>query len=139
LKAGTIELLHTPLRLSSGATADFALGWKVERVQLAGETARMVAHRANAMGGTAALLMFPDHRLVVAAVSNVTRADGVAPFGMKVADAFARTKKNATSGRSFATAMAQAYRAANDASGQLRFPAGADAVALAQARSRPVR
>jgi hypothetical protein len=27
------------------------------------------------------------------------------------------------------------YRAANDASGQLRFPAGADAVALAQAAS----
>ncbi len=98
LKADTIELLHTPLRLSSGATADFALGWKVEGVQVAGETARMVAHRANLMGGTAALLMFPDRRLVIAAMSNVTRADGVAPFGMKVADAFARTDRNATSG-----------------------------------------
>jgi hypothetical protein len=58
---------------------------------------------------------------------------------MKVADAFARTKKNATSARSFATAMAQAYRAANDASGQLRFPAGADAVALAQALQPDIR
>jgi hypothetical protein len=42
------------------------------------------------MGGTAALLMFPDHRLVIAAVSNVSNAEGVPPFGVKVADAFAR-------------------------------------------------
>ena len=90
LKADTIALLQAPLRLESGASTDFALGWKVERVQLAGTAARMVAHRANPMGGTAALLMFPDHRLVIAAASNVSNAEGVAPFGVKVAEAFAR-------------------------------------------------
>jgi hypothetical protein len=46
LKAETMALLQTPLRLASGASTDFALGWKVERVQLAGALARMVAHRA---------------------------------------------------------------------------------------------
>ena len=90
LKADTIRLLQTPLRLASGASTDFALGWKVEHVQLSGGSARMVAHRANAMGGTTALLMFPDHRLVIAAASNVSNARGVAPFGVKVAEAFAR-------------------------------------------------
>jgi CubicO group peptidase (beta-lactamase class C family) len=90
LKADTIALLHTPLRLASGASTDFALGWKVERVQLTGASARMLAHRATPMGGTAALLMFPDYRLVIAAVSNVSNAAGVAPFGVKVADTFAR-------------------------------------------------
>ena len=90
LKADTIELLQTPLRLASGASTDFALGWKVEHRQLNGNSARMVAHRANPMGGTTALLMFPDHRLVIAAVSNVSNAEGVAPFGVKVAEAFAR-------------------------------------------------
>ena len=90
LKADTIALLQAPLRLESGASTDFALGWKVERVQLAGAFARMVAHRANPMGGTAALLMFPDQRLVIAAASNVSNAEGVAPFGVKVAETFAR-------------------------------------------------
>ena len=89
LKADTIALLQTPLRLASGAATDFALGWKVERVQLTGASARMLAHRATPMGGTAALLMFPDHQLVIAAASNVSNADGVAPFGVKVAEAFA--------------------------------------------------
>jgi len=93
LKADTIALLQTPLHLTSGASTDFALGWKVERVKLNGAPAQMVAHRATPMGGTAALLMFPDHRLVIAAVSNVSDAAGVAPFGVKVAEAFARSAK----------------------------------------------
>ena len=62
----------------------------MEHPQLNGNSARMVAHRANPMGGTTALLMFPDHRLVIAAVSNVSNAEGVAPFAVKVAEAFAR-------------------------------------------------
>src|SRR5262245_28088914 len=89
LNADSIALLQTPLRLTSGASTDFALGWKVERVQLAGASTRMVAHRATPTGGTAALLLFPDQRLAVAALSNVTNAVGVTPFGVKVAEAFA--------------------------------------------------
>ena len=90
LKTETIALLQTPLRLTSGVSTDFALGWKVEHVQMAGASTRMVAHRATPTGGTAALLLFPDHRLAIAAASNVTNAQGVAPFGIKVAEAFAR-------------------------------------------------
>lgn len=90
LKADTITLLQTPLRLTSGASTDFAPGWKVERVQLGGASTRMVAHRATPLGGTTALLMFPEHRMVIAAASNVTNAHGVAPFGMKIAEAFAK-------------------------------------------------
>ena len=90
MKAGTIELLQTPLRLASGAFTNFALGWKVERVQLNGASAQMVAHHATPMGSTTALLIFPDQRLVIAAISNVSDAEGVAPFGVKVAEVFAR-------------------------------------------------
>jgi hypothetical protein len=89
LRADTIALLQTPLHLASGTSTDFALGWKVERVQLNGAPARMVAHRATPMGGTAALLMFPDRRLIIAAASNISNAEGVAPFGVKVAATFA--------------------------------------------------
>ncbi len=42
------------------------------------------------MGGTISLLRFPDLGLVIAAASNVSHAKGVAPLGMKVAEAFAR-------------------------------------------------
>src|SRR5262249_39364781 len=89
LKAGTITLLQTPLRLASGASTNFALGWKVEQVQLNGASVRMLAHRASPTGGTVALLMFPDQRLVIAAIANVSNADGVVPFGVKVAEVFA--------------------------------------------------
>jgi serine beta-lactamase-like protein LACTB len=90
LKAETIALLQTPLRLKSGASTDFALGWKVERVQLAGAPARMVAHRATPNGSTVALLTFPDHGVVVAAASNISPADGVDPLGRKIAEIFTR-------------------------------------------------
>lgn len=90
LKADTITLLQTPLRLASGASTDFALGWKVERVQLAGASARMVAHRATPNGSTVALLTFPDSGVVVAAASNISPAQGVDAVGRKIAAAFAR-------------------------------------------------
>lgn len=90
LKADTIALLQTPLRLTSGASTDFALGWKVERVLLAGAPARMVAHRATPNGSTVALLTFPDLGVVVAAASNISPTDGVDRVGRNIAEAFTR-------------------------------------------------
>jgi CubicO group peptidase (beta-lactamase class C family) len=90
LRADTIALLQTPLRLKSGASTDFALGWKVEQVQLAGGPARLVAHRATPNGSTVALLIFPDHGLVIALASNISPAEGVDPAGRKIAEGFAR-------------------------------------------------
>jgi serine beta-lactamase-like protein LACTB, mitochondrial len=90
LKAETIALLQTPLQLKSGASTDFALGWKVERVQVAGAPARMVAHRATPNGGTVALLMFPDHGVVVAAASNISPAEDVDRTSRRIAEAFTK-------------------------------------------------
>jgi NAD(P)-dependent dehydrogenase (short-subunit alcohol dehydrogenase family) len=64
------------------------------------------------------------------------RPDGLipaayAPFAQRVFAAFAQPAAVTTE-----SDVAEAvYRAANDASGQIRFPAGADAMALAQSRS----
>ena len=88
LKADTLTLLQTPLQLKSGAATDFALGWRVERVELAGAPARMVAHRATPNGATVALLTFPDQGLVVAAASNISPTDGVDRTGRRIAEAF---------------------------------------------------
>jgi CubicO group peptidase (beta-lactamase class C family) len=90
LKAETIALLQSPLRLESGAATGYALGWSAESVQLAGVSARLVGHRGSAMGGTASLLTFPDLGLVIAVTSNVSYAKGVAPLGLKIAEAFTR-------------------------------------------------
>jgi serine beta-lactamase-like protein LACTB, mitochondrial len=95
LKADTLALLQTPLRLESGVSTDFALGWKVERVQLAGAPARMVAHRATPNGSTVALLTFPDHSVVVAVASNISPAEGVDPTGRKIAEAFTKPPPSA--------------------------------------------
>ena len=88
LKADTLTLLQTPLHLQSGASTDFALGWKVERVQLAGAPTRMVAHRATPNGSTVALLLFPDQGVVVAAGSNISPAEDVDATCRKIAEAF---------------------------------------------------
>ena len=90
LKAETIALLQTPLHLQAGPSTDFALGWKVQRVELAGGPARMVAHRATPNGSTVALLMFPDYGVVVAAASNISPAEDVDATCREIAEAFAK-------------------------------------------------
>lgn len=90
LKPETIALLQTPLRLDSGASTSYALGWKVENVQLAGTPTRYVGHRGSPTGGASSLMTFPELGLAVAATTNVSHAKGVAPFAHKVAEAFAK-------------------------------------------------
>jgi CubicO group peptidase (beta-lactamase class C family) len=90
LKAETLTLFQTPVRLRSG-TSTFALGWTVGTVPLAGTPARVVRHRANAIGGSVSFTLFPEHRLVIAATSNV-RSSELDPFALQVADLFASVK-----------------------------------------------
>jgi CubicO group peptidase (beta-lactamase class C family) len=93
LKTDTITLLQTPLRLKSGASTGFALGWKVDRVQLAGAPVRVLHHRASFIGGTVSLSVFPDLGLVIAAAANISQSDRVDPFALQVAASFAATRK----------------------------------------------
>jgi len=90
LTAETIRLFQTPLQLDSGASTGFALGWKVDTLQLAGAPARLLHHRATPTGSTVSLSLFPDRRMVIAATANVTHGDAVDPFAMQVAEQFAR-------------------------------------------------
>ena len=95
LKADTIDTFQTPARLVSGVSTTYALGWTVNRVQLAGKPARMISHRGSPAGGTVSLLMFPDLGLAIAAAANVTHAGGVDPFALQVAEVFTRTSGSA--------------------------------------------
>jgi hypothetical protein len=55
--------------------------------------------------------------------------EAYAPFAQRIFASLAQAQAAATTESDVAEVV---WRAANDASGQLRFPAGADAVALAQ-------
>lgn len=83
-----------------------------------------------------AKLVEPGYGPTTRFAANVgTRMDGLIPdtyaaYAQPIFEAFARPAA-ATTEADVAEAV---WRAANDVSGQLRFPAGADAVALAQAR-----
>ena len=90
LKPETVAFLQTPLKLESGASTNYALGWNVENVQLDGANARMVGHRGSSMGGTTSLMTFPDRGLSVAVTSNISYAKGIEPFGLKAVEAFSR-------------------------------------------------
>ena len=87
LKPETIALFQTPLQLKSGASTGFALGWKVDDIQLAGRPVRVLRHRARLFGGTTSLSIFPELGLVVAAMSN-ENDDTVDPFALQVAETF---------------------------------------------------
>jgi serine beta-lactamase-like protein LACTB len=87
LKPETIALFQTPLQLKSGMSTGFALGWKVDDIQLAGRPVRVLRHRARLFGGTTSLSIFPELGLVVAAMSN-ENDDTVDPFALQVAETF---------------------------------------------------
>ena len=90
LTAETIGLFQTPLQLPPGVSTGFALGWKVDTIQLAGAPTRVLRHRATPTGSTVSLSLFPDRSLVISAATNVTHGMVVDPFAMQVAEAFAR-------------------------------------------------
>jgi len=96
LKAETLALLQTPMRLASGASTNFALGWKVERAELAGSPARMIAHRATPNGSTVALLLFPDYGVVVAAAANISPAEDLDATCRRIAAAFTKVTTEST-------------------------------------------
>ena len=89
LEAETITLFQTPLKLKSGASTGFALGWKVETIPLAGKPTPVVRHRASLIGSALSLSLFPDLGLVVAVNSsnqNIVAVDVIVP---QIAEAFA--------------------------------------------------
>lgn len=88
LKPDTVTLFQTPLRLKSGESTGFALGWKVDSIPLAGAQVRVIRHRASLIGGAVSLYLFPGRDLVIAATSNVPNTVAVEAFALQVAEAF---------------------------------------------------
>src|SRR5262245_33366611 len=67
LKQETIAVFQEPLKLKSGASTGFALGWKVDTVPFGGAQVRAVRHRALPFYGAVTLTIIPERNLVFAA------------------------------------------------------------------------
>ena len=93
LKPGTVQLLHTPQRLSSGKETGYGLGWELETHPLAGQPTRMAGHgnTGEFIGGSTSLMTFPERGLVVAVMANISFAD-TKSIALAIAQTFADSK-----------------------------------------------
>jgi len=89
LQPQTIALLQTPLKLKSGESTGFALGWKVDTVALASKPTRVVRHRASLIGSALSLSLFPDLGVVLAVSSSNQNIVAVDLIVSQIAEAFA--------------------------------------------------
>jgi CubicO group peptidase (beta-lactamase class C family) len=90
LQPATVRLLQTSQHLTSGQKTDSGLGWDLRTVKLAGEAMQAAGYDGELQGQrVGSLMIFPDAGIVVAVMSNISRADTPA-LALKVAEAFAQ-------------------------------------------------
>jgi CubicO group peptidase (beta-lactamase class C family) len=96
LQPATVDLLQTSQHLASGQETGYGLGWELKSAELRGKTSRVIGHDGDSLGGrVASLLTFPEHRIVVSVISNISYADTYS-LAVRLAEAFAN---DASSGR----------------------------------------
>jgi serine beta-lactamase-like protein LACTB, mitochondrial len=89
LQPATVKMLQTPQPLASGEETGYGLGWDLETVSIAGETARQVGHDGEFfIGGSTSFITFPERGIVVTVMTNTSFAD-TRSIALKIAQAFA--------------------------------------------------
>lgn len=68
LKAETLDMLTTSLRLSSGEKTGYGIGWQVGEDS---EGRRYYGHSGGSVGGTTQFVVFPEQELVLGVISNM--------------------------------------------------------------------
>lgn len=88
LQPSTVELLQTSQRLASGEETGYGLGWDLETATLAGRQTRVIGYDGELRDGMVmSFMMFPEHDLIVAVLSNTSFAD-TSSLGVAIAEAF---------------------------------------------------
>ena len=88
LKPATVDMLQTAQLLASGEDTQYGLGWMLETVPLAGAPTRVASHASRTLlGGSTSFLTFPEHGIVIAMTSNISKAD-TKSMAVKIARAF---------------------------------------------------
>lgn len=89
LKPATVRMLQTPQALASGEETPYGLGWMLDTVPLAGDSARMAGHASRTLlGGSTHFMTFPERGIVVAVTSNISFAD-TRSIALAIAEVFA--------------------------------------------------
>lgn len=81
----TVELLFTSQRTRSGEVTNYGIGWR-SGTDAAGR--RWVGHTGGSVGARAVLVLYPDQRVVVAALANLGTAPMSPEFAARLAAPF---------------------------------------------------
>ena len=94
LQPATIKILQAEQQLASGEQTGYGLGWRLDKLPLAGEPTAMAGHgtKEDFIGGTAYLMTFPERGITVAVTTNISFAD-TKSIALRLADAFAAARK----------------------------------------------
>jgi CubicO group peptidase (beta-lactamase class C family) len=85
LRAETLALLQTSQRIRDGSETNYGLGWRVWRTP---QGRHAIGHTGGSMGGTTAFVIFPDERVIVAVIANMSSVRGQAQTAFEIADLF---------------------------------------------------
>ncbi len=85
LKAETLDLMFTSQKAAAGEVTGVGLGWRIAK-DPAGR--RIFHHGGSIEGGRAMLVLYPDQKLAIAVLTNLSRANFAETEVGKVAEAF---------------------------------------------------
>jgi CubicO group peptidase (beta-lactamase class C family) len=85
LKQATLDLLFTSQRTADGKETGYGIGWHII-TDVAGR--RRFHHTGGSVGGTAMLLVYPEEKIVVAVLANLSNAPIRGPDFRRIAEAF---------------------------------------------------
>jgi len=83
----SLALLQTSQRLRSGEQTDYGMGW---RVWTTDSGRRAVGHTGGSVGGTTAMVLFPEEGVVVAVIANMSGASRQAQTALAIGELFVR-------------------------------------------------
>lgn len=71
LKAETLSMIFTSMKTKAGEETGYGMGWRIGKDS---SGRRTYSHGGGALGHTASLLVYPDEKIVVAVMVNITSA-----------------------------------------------------------------
>lgn len=93
LQSETLDLLRTPLTLESGESTGYGLGWSTGSAPLGADATTTFGNAGASAGGYTSFLTLPEHGIVVAVTTNVTRS--LPPLSRQLASLFAGVEAGA--------------------------------------------
>ena len=85
LKQQTLDLLWTSQKTADGKETGYGIGWSVGRDA---QGRRVVRHSGGSVGGTTMLIIYPEAKVVIALICNLSNAPVRGPDFEKIAEGF---------------------------------------------------